>query len=211
MDGEQLWQLVEGLEANGLCMQYTHLLTGGTWQRAKRSTGLVGQAAMQALGSAMPQNMHEAHAQLRPTSLLMAGQREVVLCAGATAQQVPEGQEVACTHFFQPARFLLASSGILLRKYPSSHGPPSAGYIGSLSVLQTIVKVAEKLRQYNPNLVYGEHSCGATLLMCWCGSLMGTRPATLRDISLAAVLNIESAHTSEHEVCSSCSLHAIGW
>lgn len=29
MDGEQLWQLVEGLEANGLCGQYTHLLTGG--------------------------------------------------------------------------------------------------------------------------------------------------------------------------------------
>lgn len=55
MDGEQLWQLVEGLEANGLCGQYTHLLTG---------------------------------------------------------------------------------------------------YIGSLSVLQTIVKVAEKLRQYQPDLVY---------------------------------------------------------
>lgn len=28
MDGEQLWTLIEGLEANGL-IQYTHLLTGG--------------------------------------------------------------------------------------------------------------------------------------------------------------------------------------
>lgn len=55
MDGEQLWRLIEGLEANGLCRQYTHLLTG---------------------------------------------------------------------------------------------------YIGSLSLLQTIVRVAEKLRQYNPDLVY---------------------------------------------------------
>jgi pyridoxine kinase len=57
MDGEALWRLVEGLEANGLLAGYTHLLTG---------------------------------------------------------------------------------------------------YIGSTSLLRTIVRVAEKLRQYNQDLVYGE-------------------------------------------------------
>ena len=30
-----------------------------------------------------------------------------------------------------------------------------AGYIGSVSLLQAIVQVAEKLRQYNPDIVYG--------------------------------------------------------
>ncbi len=38
MDGEQLWHLVEGLEANGLCMHYTHLLTGE--HGSGRSAGL---------------------------------------------------------------------------------------------------------------------------------------------------------------------------
>jgi hypothetical protein len=38
------------------------------------------------------------------------------------------------------------------------HGPTHtpAGYIGSLSLLETVARVAEKLRQRNPDLVYGE-------------------------------------------------------
>lgn len=30
-----------------------------------------------------------------------------------------------------------------------------SGYIGSLSILQTVVRVAQKLREHNPDLVYG--------------------------------------------------------
>ena len=33
MSGEQLWRLVEGLEANQLCGHYTHLLTGALGMR----------------------------------------------------------------------------------------------------------------------------------------------------------------------------------
>ena len=33
-----------------------------------------------------------------------------------------------------------------------------AGYIGSLSFLETILRVVEKLRTKNPNLIYGESS-----------------------------------------------------
>lgn len=39
-----------------------------------------------------------------------------------------------------------------------------AGYIGSLSILQTVVRVAETLRQYNSDLVYG----GWAALHCPC-------------------------------------------
>lgn len=35
-----------------------------------------------------------------------------------------------------------------------------AGYIGSLSLLETVARVAEKLRQRNPDLVYGERRGG---------------------------------------------------
>lgn len=38
---------------------------------------------------------------------------------------------------------------------PKNKNTMPAGYIGSLSLLQTVVRVAEKLRQYNPGLVYG--------------------------------------------------------
>ncbi|KAL4448371.1 hypothetical protein ABPG75_005590 [Micractinium tetrahymenae] len=97
MSGEELWRLVEGLEANGLCRQYTHLLTG---------------------------------------------------------------------------------------------------YIGSLSVLQTIVRVAEKLRQCNPDLVYV------------CDPVMGDdgrlyvrpeMPAAFRDllVPLASVLTPNQLETEQ--------------
>lgn len=54
-----------------------------------------------------------------------------------------------------------APPGAAHRVTASTHCNPSrrpmpAGYIGSLSVLQTIVRVAEKLRQHNPDLVYGK-------------------------------------------------------
>lgn len=45
----------------------------------------------------------------------------------------------------------------LPRRLPEHHCLP--GYIGSLSILQTVVRVAQKLREHNPHLVYGEPGC----------------------------------------------------
>ena len=39
MSGEQLWRLVEGLEANQLCGRYTHLLTGALGRRDGAASG----------------------------------------------------------------------------------------------------------------------------------------------------------------------------
>lgn len=38
------------------------------------------------------------------------------------------------------------------------------GYIASVSLLKTVVKVYEKLRQYNPNLIYGKYF---VYYYCW--------------------------------------------
>ena len=40
-------------------------------------------------------------------------------------------------------------------KDPKQNGPPTAGYIGSASMLEAIQKVVRKLRQLNPDLTYG--------------------------------------------------------
>jgi hypothetical protein len=45
--------------------------------------------------------------------------------------------------------------GKSFRDFFAAHCTP-AGYIGSLSLLQTVVKVAEKLRQYNSQLTFGK-------------------------------------------------------
>jgi hypothetical protein len=42
------------------------------------------------------------------------------------------------------------------RRNFEQHGMFEAGYIGSLSFLEAIVKVIEVLRERNPNLHYGE-------------------------------------------------------
>ena len=82
LDGDQLWALVEGLEANTLLGDYTHVLTGAC--------------------AAPPCVRRAAH-----TSRL---RREPRRCAG---------------------------------------------YIGSLSFLRTVGRVVDKLRELNPDLVYG--------------------------------------------------------
>ena len=68
-------------------------------------------------------------------------------------------------HTLCHARRLLTHSSSRLRQATHINRPriaplprpslPWPGYIGSLSILQTVVRVAEKLRQYNPHLVYG--------------------------------------------------------
>lgn len=76
-----------------------------------------------------------------------------------------------------------------------------AGYIGSLSVLQTIVKVAEKLRQYQPDLVYGERQYWQDILLAsscstkWlcCGALKRTACSSPCPCSLLACYTVGSA------------------
>ena len=101
MDGDQLWELIEGMEANGL-LQHTHLLTG------ERPQGWP--------GAGVPRTDH-------------------------------------------PVPPLPTHPSLTLR---------CAGYIGSTSLLETIVRVAERLRQHNPGLVYGERST--------CTVTRGSRP-----------------------------------
>lgn len=90
LSAQELWDLIEGMEANGLLSHYTHLLTGAR-ERAC----------------------------------------ELAQCGEAQPQQ--------------------------------NFGPTSTGFIGSLALLQTIQKILIKLRQFNPDLVYGEnaraHAC----------------------------------------------------
>jgi hypothetical protein len=45
-----------------------------------------------------------------------------------------------------------------LTKLPNNHETcdDAAGYIGSLSFLNTVLRVVEKLRAVNPKLIYGE-------------------------------------------------------
>lgn len=77
MDGEQLWRLVEGLEANGLCGRYTHLLTGGLAGGAQRP-GLAGRWAHCAAVAAGPAARHTI-ARARPTAQHLHSRRGCIL------------------------------------------------------------------------------------------------------------------------------------
>jgi pyridoxine kinase len=96
LNGDQLWTLMEGLEANDL-LHYTHLLTGAKFTSLSNLLNL-------------------------------------------------------CFPGFIAAFYisLISSYSIHIAFFP-----PKAGYIGSVSFLEKVLHVVEKLRTVNPNLIYG--------------------------------------------------------
>lgn len=130
MDGEQLWALIEGLETNHL-VQYTHLLTGE--MKLSRGSPPAGWSAGGTECSAIWVPMGPAKC---PHFPCLCGLRWVHYAAA----------DVQTHH---------SSSVRICDMAPVTPLPPFAGYIGSISLLHTIVRVAEKLRQYNPALTFG--------------------------------------------------------
>lgn len=114
--GEQLLELLEGLEANQLLAGYSHLLTG------------------------------------KPGS---CSQREVLLLMMLLLMLTSWPPRV-----MQGLRHNLAA-------HPAISTAVSTGYIGSVSLLRTVVQVAERLRRHNPDLLYGAHvGVGVYVFVC---------------------------------------------
>ena len=112
LDGPGLWELVEGLQSNGL-LSYTHLLTGAFHQ--------------------CRQHLHAFYMPPTSTSVCEMCGVNFGLTSPVSTASLPHSTGSPAVH----------------------HPAVRAGYIGSASLLRTIVRLVELLRQQNPGLMYG--------------------------------------------------------